>query len=684
MIGAIAGDVLGSVYEAQTTKQKDFRLFHWLGRPTDDSVLTMAVAATLLDAAAPTASGAPAATVEDYAACFREFGRRYPNAGYGGSFRRWFQSDADSPGGAPYNSWGNGSAMRVSPIGWAFDNEPAVLDAAELSALPTHNHPEGVKGAGAVALAVFLARTGATKEEIRVAISTRFGYDLNRTIDSIRTAYEFDVSCQGSVPEAIIAVLDSTDFEDAIRNAVSLGGDADTQACIAGAIAEAFYGGVPARVLAWVFPRLDNFQLDIVARFLHRFVGGASAAAADNELDARREASASDTKPTPRMDGRTPGGAPMVPLASPYTLLLHRAAWQRLGDYAARLSPDRSKAGARLRATLSEVPVPRIDSAGMLDALLATKRPRVFAESEVKGDGSDWTGEELRLLGDVSVAVRVTVYDDGRHAAPLVHDRPFTATLLFVPGALLRSGSGSTAAADWADVVRGGRVVQERYEALYERRLLPALRYASATAEAAGRRALVTIPGVGCGQFAGPFHGKLGPRLQHAIASIFRRHAESLTGIRAVWFDPYSECDNEDVQIGDLTLYVRPLTRNKPGLPQLSRPDAFARAAGDPALAESDLYSVVAWDHVSWPGNDFFVGARSTDDGVKAAATDSMFALTGFRGQYNTSTNTYDPPTDVRTWEELVLRNDLRLRATGNVVVVGAGTGEVEELDESG
>ena len=688
MIGAIAGDVLGSVYEAQTTKEKDFRLFHWLGRPTDDSLLAIATAAALLDVAGASSESAghsesepPTATVEDYAARFREFGRRYPNAGYGGSFRRWFESSTDSPGGAPYNSWGNGSAMRVSPIGWAFDTEAAVLNAAERSALPTHNHPEGVKGAQAVALAVFMARSGATKEEIRVAVSRRFGYDLSRTIDSIRPEYQFDVSCQGSVPEAIIAFLDSADFEDAIRNAISLGGDADTQACIAGAIAEAFYRDVPPHITAWILPRLDDFQLGIVGRFLRRFVGGAGVAAVDDELEARREAVATNGGPPLRADSQPAGGAPMLPLASAYTILLHRDSWQRVGDHAARLSPDRSNSGARLRAALSEVPVHRIDAAWLVVALLETKRPRIFAESEVRGDGSDWRLDELRLLGDVSIAVPVTVFDDGRHHRPRVHDRPFRATLIFVPGALLRAAGGSATAADWNEVVRDGRVDQARYTALYERRLLPALRYASATAEAAGRQALVTIPGLGCGQFAGPFRKTLGARLGEAIASILRRHAGSLTGIRAVWFDPYSECSNKEERIDGLTLYVRPLLRNKPGLPQLSEPAAFARAAGDPALADCDLYSVVAWDHVSWPGNDFFGGARSTDDGVKAAATDSMFTLTGFRGRYNASTNTYAPPAGVGTWEELVIQNRLQLRATENVMVVGTSAGEVEEFE---
>ena len=366
--------------------------------------------------------------------------------------------------------------------------------------------------------------------------------------------------------------------------------------------------------------------------------------------------------------------APMVRLSTPYTLLLHHEACHRLGDHAERLSIDQSISGACLRTTLSQLPVPRIDATWLLVALLATKRPRVFAESEVRGDGSDWTLDELRLLGDVAIAVPVTVYDDGRHDAPLVHDRPFSATLHFVAGALLQSGRGAAAAADWGQVVRDGAIDQEAYTTLYERRLLPGLRHASATAEAAGRQVLVTIPGLGCGQFAGPFRGALGAHLRDAIVTLLRRHAESLTGIRAVWFDPYSECDNEEVRLSGLTLYVRPLLRTRSGLPQLSRPEAFARAVDDPAIADCELASVVAWDHVSWPGNDFFAGARATDDGVKAAATDSMFALTGFRGRYNRSTNTYDPPADARTWEELVVHNDLHLRATGNVVVIDAGS----------
>jgi len=231
MLGAIAGDIIGSVYERAPIKTCDFPLFHPRCVFTDDTVLTVAVASAIL-------KGHP------YGESIREIGRRYPGAGYGGSFTRWLHSDDPRP----YNSWGNGSAMRVSPVGFAFGSEEEVLVEARRSAEVTHNHPEGIKGAEATALAVFLARTGQGKEEIRSRIQTQFGYHLDRTVGDIRPGYAFDVSCQGSVPEAIVAFLDSESYEDAVRNAVSLGGDSDTLACIAGGIAEAFYGSVPQEI----------------------------------------------------------------------------------------------------------------------------------------------------------------------------------------------------------------------------------------------------------------------------------------------------------------------------------------------------------------------------------------------------------------------------------------------------
>ena len=203
----------------------------------------------------------------DYAGAYRRYGRAYPNAGYGGSFYRWLLSED----AGPYNSWGNGAAMRVSPVGFALNTVDDVLAEAARSAAVTHNHPEGIKGAQAMALAVFLARSGADKEGIRSGIEDRFGYELGRTLDAIRSAYRFDVSCQGSVPESLIAFLEATDYESAVRNAVSLGGDADTMACIAGGIAEARYGAVPEQIAREVRSRLPEGFRDFLDRFESRF-----------------------------------------------------------------------------------------------------------------------------------------------------------------------------------------------------------------------------------------------------------------------------------------------------------------------------------------------------------------------------------------------------------------------------
>jgi len=254
MIGSIAGDIIGSVYERCPIKTKEFPLFHPRCRFTDDSVLTAAVADAIL-------TGRP------YVQSVREIGRRYPDAGYGGTFIGWLHSDHPQP----YNSWGNGAAMRVSPVGFAFDTMDKVLSEAAQTAGISHNHPEGIKGAQATALSVFLAREGHPKEEIRAQISRRFGYNLHRTVDDIRPAYTFDISCQGTVPEAIIAFLDSRSYEDAVRNAISLGGDSDTLACITGGIAEAFYGGVPDGVRAKVEEILPPDLWQITEAFCRKY-----------------------------------------------------------------------------------------------------------------------------------------------------------------------------------------------------------------------------------------------------------------------------------------------------------------------------------------------------------------------------------------------------------------------------
>jgi ADP-ribosylglycohydrolase len=241
VIGAISGDVIGSVHEGAPAQAKDFPLFVPDSGFTDDTVLTVAVASAIREGV-------------DYGTSIRRWGRRYPYAGYGGWFRDWlFREDA-----APYNSFGNGSAMRVAAIGWAFADLDVVLREATKSAEVTHNHPEGIKGAQAVAAAILLARAGQGKDQIAALLSDRFGYDCTMGLSALQRQGGFDVTCQGTVPAAAVAFLQSTDFEDAVRNAVSFGGDADTLACIAGAMAEAHYGGVPAEIQAEVLGRLDN------------------------------------------------------------------------------------------------------------------------------------------------------------------------------------------------------------------------------------------------------------------------------------------------------------------------------------------------------------------------------------------------------------------------------------------
>ena len=244
MLGAIIGDTIGSVYEFHNIKTTHFPLFDPRSNYTDDSVMTMAVADWLLTD--------PQHGMDTLETSFLNFAQKYPcpMGGYGPGFYRWlFEPETFKEGKRhPYNSFGNGAAMRCSANGWMFDTLEETERVAGLSAAITHNHPEGIKGAQSTAAAIFMARNGKSKEEIKDYISKKYGYNLNRTCDEIRPIYDWDSSCQGTVPEAMVAFLDSTDFESAIRLAVSLGGDSDTLACITGGIAEAFYKTIPESI----------------------------------------------------------------------------------------------------------------------------------------------------------------------------------------------------------------------------------------------------------------------------------------------------------------------------------------------------------------------------------------------------------------------------------------------------
>jgi ADP-ribosylglycohydrolase len=254
MLGAIAGDIVGSVYECTGFKSKRFVLFGPGARFTDDTVLTVAVAGAILEGG-------------NYRDAVIEYGRRYPHAGFSAQFSAWLRS----PDPAPYGSFGNGAAMRVSPVGFAFDSEAEVLSEARKTAQFSHDHPEGIKGAQAVALAIWLARQGAPKAAIVSELAQRFGYAFDFTLDEIRPDFGIDLSCQGTVPQAVVAFLESDSFEDAVRNAISLGGDSDTLGCIAGAIAHAFYGALPEGIKYNIETALDSHLLAVTRRFCERF-----------------------------------------------------------------------------------------------------------------------------------------------------------------------------------------------------------------------------------------------------------------------------------------------------------------------------------------------------------------------------------------------------------------------------
>lgn len=256
MLGAMIGDIIGSVYEWNNWKDKRFKLFHPQCRMTDDSVMTAAVASALL--------GSDLTDLEQFkenlVAEMHRFGKAYPGLGYGPRFEKWLiQGDTK-----PYGSLANGSAMRVSPVAWVAETMEECLTLAKASAEVTHDHPEGIAGAQALAGAVFLAKMGERKEVIRDFVSDY--YSLDFTLDGIREEYAFDVSCAGSVPQAIVAFLEATGYEDAIRNAVSIGGDSDTIACMTGAVAAAFYG-IPKDIREEAGPFIDGEVRNVLDRF---------------------------------------------------------------------------------------------------------------------------------------------------------------------------------------------------------------------------------------------------------------------------------------------------------------------------------------------------------------------------------------------------------------------------------
>jgi hypothetical protein len=348
-----------------------------------------------------------------------------------------------------------------------------------------------------------------------------------------------------------------------------------------------------------------------------------------------------------------------------YRVLMHRDTVSKAKLYLTDLASG-ANAGAFLKTGLKNANLTEMPVEEFIERLMRTKKPQIFAESAVAGDGTDWNQRELEILGDISIGVPVTIFDNGRHRDPEIHAEPLAGHLLFTPGALLRHGRGGTPA-DWAVTGTDGKIDFTQFCGLYERRLLPVFAWADEVAAANGRKAFITIPGLGCGQFAGRFQGTLGLLLGQALRALLEKHGRAFPHLAAVYYDPYDEGENTRSEIHGIYFLVRPLMKGNAGKPQLCRPTAYAENPGE--FAGCDLFSVVAWDHVSWPGNDFYGGSRATDDGVKAAATSSMEAMTGIRGFYDASRHQYQPPQPFSRWQELVETNQLQLSIKGAIAV---------------
>ncbi|MCB9481617.1 MAG: hypothetical protein H6680_07345 [Desulfobacteraceae bacterium] len=348
-----------------------------------------------------------------------------------------------------------------------------------------------------------------------------------------------------------------------------------------------------------------------------------------------------------------------------YRFLLSEKTYKNIKLYLNELKKG-EKPGFYLSKILEGKDLNKITPEVFLEYIIRTKKPQIFAESQVTGDGSDWNLKELSILGDVGVSVSVRVYDNGRHFNPLVHENSFNANLLFIPGALLRS-SGKNIPADFNQVTKDKNLCFEKFYSLYERRLLPLFYYADNYAKQKNKKAFITIPGLGCGQFAGKFIGTLGIELKKVLGLILENYGKNFSSVLGVYYDPYNECENEYHEIEGISFFVRPLLKQKIEKPQLCRPYIYNEKDRD--FSNCELFSIVAWDHVSWPGNDFYLGSRVTDDGVKAAATDLMFKITEIEGCYNSGKNCYCQPHNYLNWKDVVLKNNIELKVCDNFLV---------------
>lgn len=346
-----------------------------------------------------------------------------------------------------------------------------------------------------------------------------------------------------------------------------------------------------------------------------------------------------------------------------YILLLSEESLQKIISYKNELYSNTTEPGAYLKREIQKNVNTRLDEMStekFIQLLLFTKKPLIYAEIEIKGNGRDWNYKELQILGDLSVAMDVEIYDNGvwytSDSNFRVHSNPLKGNLLFVPGPLLKRYF------DLNEVTTENKIDQDRYNRLIERRFTPLLYYANEDAKKNGNRALITMPGVGCGAFADVFRGEMGEHLNKALQYILIRHANNFGHIACIYYDPFRECNNEEYQFGDLKYRVRPSVHNN-FRSQLCEPKVYEESKDN--FSDCKLFKVVAWDHVSYPGNDYFGGSRNTDDGVSGAATNSMKVITRIEGLYKNEN--YLPPRGKQDWEQVVHDNNITLLAKNNI-----------------
>lgn len=358
-----------------------------------------------------------------------------------------------------------------------------------------------------------------------------------------------------------------------------------------------------------------------------------------------------------------------------YDVVLSQGSLDRIILYKNDLSLNKVEPGFYLKKVLDtkRSVLDQTSAEQFIELLLLTKKPKMYATEEIRVDGSDWNEIEFRILGDMNIAMNVEIYDNGvwvpKETSFRVHNPPLNGALLFTNGPLLKSRNVKGMTPDLKEIISGQNIDQEKYNRLIERRLMPLFYYANENAKKDNQQAFITIPGIGCGVFAGKFRGQMSEHLNEALQNILRKHAQNYENIACIYFDPFSECKNQTNQFGSLSYRVRPTSQN-PNKPQLCDPKQYEEFGDD--FSNCKLSKVVAWDHVAFPGNSYFMAVRMTDDGVAGAATNSMEVITGIKGKYDRGQ--YYPPDGNRNWKDVVQKNKITLRAKDNVKIAKDGS----------